>query len=162
MEHFLTHSMKPALPWYQSQRRYKKRKLEFNSPYRNGKILNKIQANQTQPNKRIIYHDQGFLGSSVAKESACNAEDPASIPGSGRFPGEGIGYPLQYSWASLVAQVIKNLPARWKMRVWSLGWGRSHGGEHGNPLQYSCLDNPQGQRWACVGYSPWDRRVRHD
>ena len=122
MEHFLTHSMKPALPWYQSQRRYKKRKLEFNSPYRNGKILNKIQANQTQPNKRIIYHDQGFLGSSVAKESACNAEDPASIPGSGRFPGEGIGYPLQYSWVSLVAQLMKNPPAIWETWVWSLGW----------------------------------------
>ena len=53
----------------------------------------------------------GFPGSSAGKESACNAGDPGSIPGSGRFPGEGIGYPLQYSWASLVAQMVKNLPA---------------------------------------------------
>ena len=53
----------------------------------------------------------GFPHSSVGKESACNAEDPSSIPGSGRSPGEGIGYPLQYSWASLVAQLVKNPPA---------------------------------------------------
>ena len=43
---------------------------------------------------------RGFPDSSVGKESACNAGDPSSIPGSGRFAGEGIGYPLQYSWAS--------------------------------------------------------------
>ena len=49
--------------------------------------------------------------SSVGKESACNAGDPSSIPGSGRSPGEGIGYPLQFSWASLVAQLVKNPPA---------------------------------------------------
>ena len=48
---------------------------------------------------------------SVGKESACNAGDPSSIPGSGRSAGEGIGYPLQYSWASLLAQLVKNLPA---------------------------------------------------
>ena len=48
--------------------------------------------------------------SSVAKESACNAGDPGSIPGLGRSAGEGIGYPLQYSWASLVAQLVKNPP----------------------------------------------------
>ena len=53
----------------------------------------------------------GFPDSSVGKESACSAGDPGSIPGSGRFAGEGIGYPLQYSWASLVAQLVKNLPA---------------------------------------------------
>jgi len=55
-----------------------------------------------------------FPGSSVDKESACNAGDPSSIPGSRRSPGEGIGYPLQYSWASLVAQLVKNPPAMWK------------------------------------------------
>ena len=53
----------------------------------------------------------GFPDSSVDKESACNAGDPSLIPGSGRCTGEGIGYPLQYSWASLVAQMVKNLPA---------------------------------------------------
>ena len=52
-----------------------------------------------------------FPGSSTGKEPACNAGDPGSIPGSGRFAGEGIGYPLQYSWASLVAQLVMNPPA---------------------------------------------------
>ena len=51
-----------------------------------------------------------FPDSSVGKESALNAGDPGLIPGSGRPPGEGIDYPLQYSWASLVAQLVKNLP----------------------------------------------------
>ena len=53
----------------------------------------------------------GFPDSSVSKESTCNAGDLSSIPGSGRSAGEGIGYPLQYSWASLVAQLVKNPPA---------------------------------------------------
>ena len=61
----------------------------------------------------------GFPDSSVGKESACNAGDLGSIPGSGRSTGEGIGYPLQYSWASLVAQLIKNLPAMWETLIWS-------------------------------------------
>ena len=61
-------------------------------------------------------------GSSADKESACSAEDPSSIPGSRRYPGEGIGYPLQYSWASLVAQSVKNLHATQKTWVRSLGW----------------------------------------
>ena len=56
----------------------------------------------------------GFPGSSAGKEFACNAGDPSSISGSRRSPGEGIGYPLQYSWASLVAQLVKNLPAMQK------------------------------------------------
>ena len=53
----------------------------------------------------------GFPGSSAGKESACDAGDPGSIPGSGRSAGEGIGYPLHCSWASLVAQLVKNPPA---------------------------------------------------
>ena len=52
----------------------------------------------------------------------CNAGDPGSIPGLERFPGEGIGYPLQYSWASLVAQLVKNLPAMRETWVRSLDW----------------------------------------
>jgi len=52
----------------------------------------------------------GFPGSSAGKESACNAGHPNSIPGSGRSPGEGIGYTLQYSWVSLVAQMVKDPP----------------------------------------------------
>ena len=53
----------------------------------------------------------GFPDGSAGKESACNAGDPGSIPGSGRSAGEGIGYPLQDSWASLVAELVKNPPA---------------------------------------------------
>ena len=52
------------------------------------------------------------VGKLSFKESACNAGDPGSIPGSGRSAGEGIGYPLQYSWASLVAQLVKNVPVQ--------------------------------------------------
>ena len=63
-----------------------------------------------------------FLDSSVGKESICNAGDPSSIPGSGRSAGEGIDYPLQYSWASLVDQLVKNLPAMRETWVWSLDW----------------------------------------
>ena len=64
----------------------------------------------------------GFPDSSVGKESACNAGDPSSIPESGRSPGEGIGYPLQDSWASLVAQLWNNLPAMQETWVRPLGW----------------------------------------
>ena len=64
----------------------------------------------------------GFPHSSTGKESACNAGEPGSIPGSGRSAGEGIGYPLQYSWASLVAQLVKNPPAMWETWVRSLDW----------------------------------------
>ena len=63
----------------------------------------------------------GFLGSSAGKKSACNAGDPGSISVSGRFPEEGKGYPLQYSWASLVSQMVKNLPAVQATWVQSLG-----------------------------------------
>ena len=58
----------------------------------------------------------------AGKESACNAGDPGLIPGSGRSAGEGIGYPLQYSWASLVAKLMKNLPAMWQTWILPLGW----------------------------------------
>ena len=64
----------------------------------------------------------GFPDSSVGKESAYNAGDPGLIPGLGRSLGEGIGYPLQYFWASLVAQLVKNPPAMWETWVRSLGW----------------------------------------
>ena len=63
---------------------------------------------------------RGFCGSSAGKESACNAGDPSSIPGSGRPPIGGIGYPLQYSRASLVAQMLKNPPA--VRETWVRSW----------------------------------------
>ena len=61
-------------------------------------------------------------GISAGKECACNAGDPSSIPGLGKSTGEGIGYPLQYPWASLVAQLVKDPPAMQETWVQSLGW----------------------------------------
>ena len=76
----------------------------------------------------------GFPGSSAGKESAHKSEVPGLTPGSGRSPGEGLGYPLQYSWASLVAQLVKILPALWEQSACSVedlglipGLGRSSG-----------------------------------
>ena len=63
-----------------------------------------------------------FPDSSAGKESTCNAGDPGSIPGSGRFTGEGINHPFQSLWASLVAQLVKNPPTMWETWVWFLGW----------------------------------------
>ena len=60
--------------------------------------------------------------SSVGQESACNAGDPGLIPGTGRLAGEGIGYPLQYSWASILAQLVKNPPVMQETLARSLGW----------------------------------------
>ena len=64
----------------------------------------------------------GFSGNSAGEELADNAEDPGSVPGLGRSPGEGLGYPLQYSWASVVAQTVKNPPAMQETWVQSLCW----------------------------------------
>ena len=63
-----------------------------------------------------------FPDGSVSKESACNAGDPSLIPGLGRSSGEGIDYPLQYSWASLVAQLVKSPPAMLETWFRSRGW----------------------------------------
>ena len=60
---------------------------------------------------------QGFPDSSVGKEAACNEGDLGSVPGSGRSSGEGKGYPIQDSWASLVTQLVKNLSAMWETWV---------------------------------------------
>ena len=75
-----------------------------------------------------------FPDSSVGKESACNAGIPGSIPGWGRSPGEGKGYPLQYSWSSLVAQLVKNPPAMRETWVQSLDWE--------DPLEKGTLPTP--------------------
>ena len=83
----------------------------------------------------MSFNEDRFPGSSIGKESTWNSGDPISSPGSGRSAGEGIGYPLQYSWATLVAQLIKNPPAVWETWVVltqglsggsSYWWGCSH------------------------------------
>ena len=79
----------------------------------------------------------GFPDSSVGKESACNAGDPGSIPGTGRSPGEGIGYSLQYSWSSLVVKMVKNMPAMKETQVRFLG--QENPLEKGKATHYSIL-----------------------
>ena len=90
-------------------------------------------------------------GTSAGKESACNAGDPGSFPGMGRLAGEGVGYPLQYSWASLVAQLVKYPPAMWETWVRTLGWE--------DPLEKGMLPTPVFWPGEVHGlYSPWGRR----
>ena len=93
----------------------------------------------------------GFPGSSAGKEYACNEKDPGSIPGLGRSSGEGIGYSLQYSWASLVAQMVKNPPAMWEIWVQSMGW-EDPPWRAWQPTPFSCLENSMGRGawWATV------------
>ena len=94
---------------------------------------------------RMGHEEWGFPGSSAGKESACNAGDPSSIPGSGGTPGEGLGCPLQYSWASLVAQTVKYLPEVQETWVRSLGWK--------NPLKEGMATHSSILAWR----SPKDR-----
>ena len=92
----------------------------------------------------------GFPHSSVSKESACNAGDPSSIPELGRSAGDGIGYLLQYSWASLVGQLVKNLPAMRETWVRSLGWE--------DPLEKGKATYSSILAWRAPWISPWGRK----
>ena len=100
--------------------------------------------------------DLGFPGSSAGKKSACNAGDPGSISELGRSLGEGVGYPLQSSWASLVVKLAKNLPA---MRE---TWVRSLGSEH--PLEKGKATHSSILAWRIpwTVYSIGSQRVGHD
>ena len=104
-----------------------------------------------------------FPDSSVGKESAWNAGNPGSIPGSGRSTGKGVGYPFLCSWTSLVAQWYKkkkNPPANAGVRVWSLG--------REDPLEKEMSSHSSVLAWEIpwtdeCGYSPWGlKRVGHD
>ena len=96
----------------------------------------------------------GFPYSSVGKESACDAGGPGSIPGSGRSALEGIGYPLQYSWASLVAQLVKNSPAMWETWIRSLDWESLEKGKaaHSSILAWRIPGIIQSVGWQRVGH----------
>ena len=99
----------------------------------------------------LLLFPKGFPDSSVGKESTCNSGDPGLIPGSGSSPGEGIGYPLQYSWVSLVAQLVKNSPAIWETWVQSLGWE--------DPWRWERLPTPVFWLREFHGlYSPWGHK----
>ena len=95
----------------------------------------------------------GFPGCSASDESVCITGDPGSIPGSGRSAEEGIGYPLQYFWASLIAQTVKNLLAMRAIWIRSLGWEDPLEKGTCYPLQYSGLENSMdGGAWQAT----WD------
>ena len=98
--------------------------------------------------------------SSAGKESAGNAGDHGPIPGSGRSPGEGISHLLQYSWTSLVAQMVKNPSAMQETWIRSLGWEDPL--KEGMELQYSYLDNPHRQRVSGGLQPTGSQRVGHD
>ena len=92
------------------------------------------------------------MGSSAGKESTCNAGDPSLILGSGSHPREGISYSLQYLWASLVAQTVKNPPAMQDTWVLSLGWEdllEEGMATHSNILAWS-IPMERGVWWATV------------
>ena len=105
-------------------------------------------------NRITIWSWRGFPDSSAGKVFACNAGDPGSIPGLGRSPGEGIGYLLQYSWTSLLAQMIRDPPVGFWVQ--SLGW-KLPCRRASQPTQYFCWENPHTQR-SLVGYRPRGRK----
>ena len=89
-------------------------------PYPMCICVSSFERDRKKERKGLWFCNQTMASS--AKESTCNARDPSLIPKLRRSYAEGIGYPLQYSWASLVAQAVKNLPAMWETWVQSLGW----------------------------------------
>ena len=98
----------------------------------------------------------GFPGSSDGKEYTCNAGNSGSIPGSGRSPEEGIGSALQYSWTSLVAQMVKNPPVMWETWVQSLGWEDPL--EEGKATPPVFLPGESQGQGSLAGYSKWGRK----
>ena len=111
--------------------------------------------------RTTVQRRQGFSDSSMGKESACNAGDASLIPGSGRFSQEGISYPLQYSWASLVVPMVKKSAYNAGDLGLIPGLRRSPGGGHGNPLQCSCLENPRERgAWWAAAYGVAQSRTR--
>ena len=108
------------IPWIEEPGR-----LQSMGPQRVGHDL-AIKQQLLIPTANAAFFHLGFpdswVGKKKKKKSACNAADPSSIPEWGRSPGEGAGYPLQHSWASLMTQLVKNPPAMWETWVQFLGW----------------------------------------
>ena len=101
----------------------------------------------------IVLMAISFPGGSTGKESSYNAGDPGSIPQLGRSTGEGIDYPLLYSWASLVPRLVKNPPAMWETWVRPMGWEDPLEKGKAYPLQYSGLENSMDYT-----FSPWGHK----
>ena len=121
---------------------------------------NLCMATETQPSlkeKQKSMKDNRLPGGSAGQESTCNARDPSSSPGLGRFPGRRdrlptpifLGFPGGSDSKESTGN-MRDVASIHRLR-------RSLGGGHGNPLQHSCLENPHGQR-SLAGYSPWDRK----
>ena len=102
----------------------------------------------------VSFNEDRFPGGSAGKEHACNRRP--RIYSWRRFPGKGIGYPLQYSWASLVAQLGKNLPTMWETWIQSLDWE--------NPLEKRRATHSSKLAWRIPWtlYSPWGCKEWHD
>ena len=100
------------------------RNLAGYSPWGHTRIGHDLAAKQQQQYMYLLGRSRrlGFPGSSASKESSCHAGYLNLIPKSGRAPGEGIGHPLQYSWASVVTQMVNNLLTMWETWVRHLGW----------------------------------------
>ena len=109
-----------------------------------GTLVSNLNTNQVKY-CYLCLDKQGFPDTLVGKESTCNTGGSGLIPGSGRSAGEGIGYPLQYSWASHVAQLVKNPPAMWETWVRSLGWEDPL--EKGKATHSSILGLPMWLSW---------------
>ena len=126
------------------------------SPWKLSKSLQITNIGKDVEKREHLKQYVGFPNSSVGKESACNTGDPSSIPGMRTSAGEGIGHPLQYSWASLVAQLVKNPPAMQETWVWSLGWEE--------PLEKGKATHSSILAWG-IPWTVWymrSQRVGHD
>ena len=110
-----------------------------------------VQSNVSVRRKENIFAIT-ISGSSAGKESICDAGDPGLICGPGRSTGEGMVYPLQYSWASLVTQTVKNPPAMWEAWILFLGWEdplESEMATHSSILAWR-IPKDRGAWWATV------------
>ena len=122
-----------------------------------GKLADREDDRLKSQNNHLVGPWLGFPGGLAGKEIACNAADSCSIPRFGRSPGEGTGYPLQYSWASLMAQKVKNPLAIQETWVRSLGWE--------DPLEEGMSTHSSILAWripmdrgAQQAESPWGRK----
>ena len=120
----------------------------FCAPWPNLPVIPGISWLATFSFQSSIMKRTSFWG--VNSEMSCRSSQNHSSPGSGRSAGEGIGYPLQYSWASLVAQLVKNLPAVWETWVQSLGWK--------DPLEKGMATHSSFLAWRIPLTSPWGHK----
>ena len=119
-------------------------------------LLNLATLNQKKNLYLNVKQIMGFLGVSASKESTCNTENTSLIPRRGWSSGEGMDYPHLYSWASLVAQMVNNLPALCETWVWSwvvkIPWRRTW-----QPTPVFLPGESHGQR-SLANYSPWGHK----